>query len=187
MARICAGALQLLQGAIAALHRPLEDAGQLLAMLGLAEIVQQQDIDAVEPQALIAALDGAHDAVIGIVEDDMEGHERVELGGNRIGIGPALDQPADFRREDEIIPLMLAQHIAHAPLAEPEAVIGRGIEIAAALRPGRLHGPARIRLGNRGEEIAQGRAAEAERRDMEAGAADLARLHGEAPLLAAAV
>ena len=80
---------------------------------------------------------------------------------------------------------MLAQRIAHAPLAEPETVIGRGIEEAAALGPGRLHGAPRIRLGHRGEEIAEGRPAEAERRDMEAGAADLARLHGEAPLLAA--
>src|SRR4029077_20673284 len=50
------GALQFLQSAIAALHRPLEDTGQLLAMLGLAEIVEQQDIDAVEAEALMASL-----------------------------------------------------------------------------------------------------------------------------------
>ena len=67
-------------------------------MLGLAEIMEQQDVDAVEPEALIASLHRAHDAVIGIVEDDMEGHGRVELGGNRIVIGAALDQPAHFRR-----------------------------------------------------------------------------------------
>ena len=79
--------------------------------------------------------------------------------------------------------LLLTAAITHAALAQAIAVIGCGIEIAAAICPGGVDGFGTIAIADRCQQIPQGRTAATQRRDPQCGLAHLALIHPFDPVL----
>ena len=122
-----AGSADLVHGAVATLGKVAEMVGIVLAMGECADVMRQKDVDPVEAEPLQIILEGAHDAVIAIVIDDMK-RQRIdhsEIG--RVVHRPGFQKPADLVGQDVV---GVAQKVAHDTFGPAEAVPWRGIEIA---------------------------------------------------------
>ncbi len=129
----------------------------------LGAVVDVDDIDAGEAHAGAAIFQGADCGAGGIVEGAGEGERAqealVELGDG----GDGAKEAADFGGEAEIGAVLLAQDGAHAHFGEAGAIMRRGVEVADAGVPARLGGGGRVGFVDAGEEVAEGRAAHAQR------------------------
>ena len=128
------------------------------------EVVDQQQVNGVEAQPLQAVFPRAHDAVVSVVEAEIEGQaadpeallERIEVTGGR-------EHPADFGREHEVLALLLAEKVSEAVLAFAIAVERGGVVVADAGVPGRLQGVLGLGFADGVEKLAQRSTAKAER------------------------
>ena len=95
------------------------------------------------------------------------------------GLGrPGHEAPADLGREDEGVAGPAPERRADAALAQPVPVERRRIEVADAGGPGRPHRVDGHGLGDRAEEVAEGRPAEPEPGHPHRRAPERARLDG---------
>ena len=144
----------------------------------------KRDVDALQADPLEALLDRPADPVGAVVEDrpDRPGRrvegvvlavERlpVDIGAGGDGIGRP-DEPADLGRQDERVAVAPAEGRAHASLGQAVAVQRGRVEVADADVPGVGEGRRRLVVADRGEQAADGRAAESEPRDTQAGPAE---------------
>ena len=126
------------------------------------DVMHQQDIDAIKPEALKTRLERPHHAVVAIVIDIFQ----VRHAEKNTGVGLAglarLDQAADLGRYQKFAARLAAQNASDAMLRKAKAVKRRGIEIAQTLVPRPRHGAVAMRLGIDMPKIAQSRGAEAE-------------------------
>src|SRR5580658_4887967 len=96
------------------------------------DVVHVQNVDSSQAQSLQTRLPRFHHAIETVVIDRLK--RQWGIKAPTLGIGAhtriRLHQPTDLGREYEIIGA--AQHIPEAPLAEPETIVGCGVEIADA-------------------------------------------------------
>ena len=133
-------------------------------------VVDVQDVDPADGQALEALLERPHHAVIGEIEHWIERRGAVEhlAGlGRRIG----AKKPADLGRERVVGARLLAQDPAEMALREAEAVEGSGVEEAQTFLPGPVDDLQRVGLADGAEQAAQGRRPQAKTRDHQPGPA----------------
>ena len=175
-----AAAAQFVECPVAALHRRAKH--ELLPLHRLVgrdvDIVDIEDVDAIEAEALLAVLVGAHDRVVGVVEDGSNGKGSCQLSRGGIRIAPRLQQATDLGGQYPVVPI--AEFVAHHMLGAAEAVVGRRIEVADAAVVGGENDHACVGVGDAIHVAAERGAAKAERRDPEVGPADLSGIqcHG---------
>ena len=149
--------------------------------------MDQQRLDAVEPEAGEAHLIALEYAVARVVETRLErqtaGPTRVTVG---VRIGWAHMHASDFGREHETVARLGAQHVPKAQLALAVAIPGRGIEIADPGGVSGVDGRAGLSFRNGFAHVAQGGPAEAQLGEPQRGRADGAAqkgIHGVLALL----
>src|SRR5262249_48195687 len=110
----------------------------LRALMPGIEIVNEQGLDAVEPEPGKAHLITLADAGGGVGEAWLE-RQAADPAGMlvAVGIGRADVHASDLGRDHEALARLGAQHMAEAQLALAVAVPGRGVEVADA---GRMRG-----------------------------------------------
>ena len=119
------------------------------------DVVDIEQVDTREAEALQAVLVAAQDAVVRIIVAHAERHRRPEaialriVGDARIGIHqpPDLGRDRDFRT--------LAQRIADATLGQAATIMRRGIDVAQPGIQCRIDRGACIGIGHRVVEIAE--------------------------------
>src|SRR5271166_450921 len=142
------------------------------------KIVDQQEVDAVDPEALQAVLERAHHAVIAVVEHGLELQPTEPL----VFDGPRLQRPTkdapDLARDDEFAPGLPVERAAEAMFGLPAAVPGRGVEVARPALPRALNDRRRIVVLDPIEEVAKRRGSEAEFGQVDVRPAEFARFQG---------
>jgi hypothetical protein len=101
-----------------------------------ADIVNVENVDLDDAEALLAVLEGFQDGVIGVV---IGGAKRERVDPAILFIADALighHQAPGLRADDIAVPIAVAQQNAEAALGARVAVIGSSIEIADAMSPG---------------------------------------------------
>ena len=136
-------------------------------------IVDQHDVDPVQPQPLQALLQRPPHAVAGEVPDPL-GRRAVgePLGVGGLARGQRADQPPDLGGDDEAVPRQPGQQPAEAALGQPEPVVGGRVHVGEAGLQGRADGGRGVLLGNRGEQVAERGGAEGQGADPEPAAAE---------------
>src|SRR5690242_6866943 len=128
----------------------------------LLRVVHEDDVDAVEPEALEALVERGANPERAEIEDRADAlrlRKRRCLSG-----GGGAKQPADLRREHELVAWLALQHRADEPLRSSVAVQRRDVEQADAAIPGALDHRRRGFLAHRLEQAAVRPAADAEPR-----------------------
>ena len=150
---------KIVQHAVRSVHRLAIPRGVVGPVRHQADVVDQHHVDPAHPEPLEARRQGVPRGGRRVVEHGHEGR-RVDVGvtGRRLG-GARHEAPADLGREDERVARLAAKSRADALLAEPVTVERRGVEIAHARGPGRAHRVHGLRLGDRAEEVPEGRPA----------------------------
>ena len=138
-------------------------------MLPRPDIVDKEDVNPSQAQPLQTVFERAHDAVIGIVVDGFEWHRRV--AGRRRQEARAQETP-DLCRQHPVVARHAAHGVADTALGLAEAVIGRGIDIARAGRPGGTDDGFRLLDGDPGALGAEGGGAETEGGHLDPGPPD---------------
>ncbi|SII97821.1 Uncharacterised protein [Mycobacteroides abscessus subsp. abscessus] len=106
-------------------HGPVDRLGPVVV-----GVVDVDDVDAVEAQPLEGLLEGAADAVRGVVA-----HTGLVAGHGEALVVPLLrvlrgaDEPTDLRRDEVLLTGLGPQHLAEATLAQPETVVGCGVVV----------------------------------------------------------
>ncbi|MCW0450613.1 hypothetical protein NB706_003447 [Xanthomonas sacchari] len=148
-----------------------------LAVGQAADVVQQQHIDVIGAEPLQAALEGTQHAVAAVVElGAAPGHG--EAVPPRRGRGIVVDAAADLGRERVAGARQPTQALPQALLAQPVAVVRRGVEMADAGGIGIGHRGQRHRIVHLGVQIADRRGAEAQGGQLHTTAAQRARRQG---------
>src|ERR1700733_10436214 len=169
------------------LERPPAARGQLAEMggdVGFAsvapdvEIVDQQEIDAVDAKALQAVLERAHDAVVAVVEHRLELRPADPLVFDRAWLQRPPQDAADLTRDDELAAGFTIKRPADTMLGLPAAVPGRSVEIAHAPVPSGADDRRRLVVLDHLEEITERRRAEAELGYADIRRPELARFQG---------
>ena len=128
------------------------DAG---AVIHVVEVVDDREVVARQTQPELALLVGPHDAVVGVVEDHLEGRRRPPRASpSKSGSWDALSQRPILVDSTYSCARVVAQPGAGAQLRQAAAVPGRGVEVADAAVPGRLDGAERVLLGHLVEQLA---------------------------------
>ena len=142
------------------------------------EIVDQQNVDPVDAEALQAVLERAHHAVVAVVEDGLkfEAAEPLILDGVR-SERPA-QHAADLGRYDEVGARLAVERAPERMLGEPASVPWRGVEIAHAPAPRRVDDRRRLVIFDLDEQFAERSRAETELGHADIRAPKLARLQG---------
>ena len=142
------------------------------------EVVNQEDVDPIDSEPLEAVLEGAHHAVVAVVEDSLklEAAEPLILDG--VGAERAAEDAADFGRDEILIARLAVERAAERMLGEPSSIPGRRIEIAHAAVPGGADDRRRLVVLDLVEELAQRRSAKTELGHADVRPAKLARLQG---------
>lgn len=156
--------------------------GQLDAMRVDADVVDIEDVDAVQAEPRIAEFDRTHDAVIAVVIVKLEGQRVNEAQFRHLVLGHRFQQPADLGGQHVAVAWLGAQIVAEATFRQAETVMWRGVVIADAIRPRGVEDRLRVRIRHRLVEIAQRGAAETDFGDIKPGVADTAGLHARAPI-----
>ena len=141
------------------------------AVLVGADVVDIENVDARQAQALQAVLERAHDAVMRIVVDDVE---RQRVPALERGRGPRhrAQQPPDLGRQYPVVTRLIAQRVADGALGLADAVKGCGVDIAHAGRPGGAHDRLRGFAADRDAGAAEGGGAEPQYGHFERGMPD---------------
>ena len=127
----------------------------------LVRVVDEEHVDVVHAEPVEALLDRAHHGVVGKVEHRIQRRRALpRLSG--FGRRAFAQQPADLRRQDELIARLVPQHRAETLLGESEAIQGSGVEVADTALPCRFDDPVRLLVGDCLEEPAERSGAEAE-------------------------
>ena len=131
----------------------------------LVGVVDVEDVDPVDAETRDALLDRAHHAVVREVVDGVEGRS----AGKSVALRrrACAKEPANFRREHELVPRLGAQNRAQALFGQAVPVLRRGVEKTDAGRPRGLDDSVRIVIRQGLEEAPQGRGAKAEPRHVE--------------------
>ena len=147
-------------------------------------VVDQRDVDPLEPEPLEALLERTADTIGAVIEND-PGRLRVDV----IGVLPAVkglpidvgarrdrrrlaDQPADLRRQHDIVARAVGEGRTHPPLRRPVAVEWGCVEVPHAQRPGVADRGDGFSIPDGAEETTDRGATEPESRDLEAGPAE---------------
>ena len=135
------------------------------------DVVDIENVDARQAQALQARLERAPDAVMRIVVDDIEGQRMpaLELGRR---LRHRAQQPPDLGGQYPVLTRLIAQRIADGALGLADAVKGCGIDIAHAGRPGGAHDRLGGFAADRDAAAAKGGGAEPQYGHLERGAPD---------------
>src|SRR6516164_369653 len=100
------------------------------------EVVDQQHIDTVHAQPLVAVLHRPHDRIVAVVKTIIEiettGPERLAVPRH---VTRRMQQAADLGREHEFAARTLTKELPNAVLAKPKAVFWCRIEIADTAIP----------------------------------------------------
>src|SRR6266566_3624362 len=132
----------------------------------IVRVVDVEHVDAIQPETFQAFLDRAHHSVVAEVVDGIDGwYALVSLAG--LGGSPGAKQPADLRREDELVAGLRPEHRAKPLLSQTVAVQRSGVEEADPSLPRGLDNPMRLVVGDLFEEPAKRRAAKAESRHLQ--------------------
>ncbi len=173
---------ELFERAEAALRREgLPVPGVPVAMGVGADVVHEQQVDALQAEPLQAVLERAHDAAVAVVVVRAERQRGGPAVVHRLHGGIGAHQPADLGADDEGIAGLLAQEGAHAVLAQRVPVERGGVEIAQAGIPCRLQRSPGVCLGRGLVQPGQRAATHAEAREPCGAFADTAcfcDLHG---------
>ncbi len=152
-----------IEGPVSPFHRGLEDRRMDLGAVGQrAQVMEEEDVEALTAHALEALLHRAHHGIVGVVEDGIEGKRVDETLIRAGGSFPGLQQPTDLGRDRVALARLAAQRLPQASLREPVAVVGRGVEVAHALFEGGRHGPLCLGITHGSVEIAETSGAEAQ-------------------------
>ena len=149
------------------------------------EIVDQQDVDPIDPEPLQAVLERAHHAVVAVVEHGLEFEAAEPLILDGVGPERPAQDAADLGRYDVVAARLAIERPAERMLGKSAPVPRRGVEIAHAAVPrGRDERPGLV-VVDAVEELAERRGSEAELGDADVRPAELARLQGReiAPLM----
>ena len=140
------------------------------------EVVNEQDVDPVDPEPLEAVLERAHDAVVAVVEHglELEPAQPLVLDGVRPQ-RPAQDA-ADLGRYDVVAARLAIERPAERVLGKPSSVPWRGVEIAHAAVPRGADQSAGLIVVNAIEQFAERRGAKAKLGHAHVRPAELARL-----------
>ena len=175
-------AAELVERLVGAFHRrPVHLRLQLGAVGEGIDVVDEEDVDAVEAEALEAVLVGAHGAVIGVVEPRLEGERLRPRIARLLGRAPRLEAAADLGREHPAV--AAAELVADDALRLAVAVERRRVEIADAAVEGVEDDDPGVGFGDCPDIAGERRAAEAEGGHLERGPADPAgfELHDSSP------
>ena len=176
-ARDAAVAAQLLQGPGAAgVELRLVGREPLLGGLHEAvEVVDQQQVDGGQTQALEAVLPRAHDAVVGVVVAELEGQSAgPDAAVEALQVAGGLEDAAHLGGQHVPRPLLPPQEVAHAVLGEAVPVVRGGVVEAHAALPGRGQRRLRLVVGDALEQLAEVGAAETDLGHGDAGLSDAA-------------
>ena len=146
-----------------------------------ANVVDEENVDLGEAEALLAVLHRAHDAIVGIVVVDGE--------GERLDPGVAIDfaalvgaqQTADLGREHDAL-ATVTQGIANEVFGAAETVLRGGVDEGESGFDAGGDGGARLLVGDFEEDAGDGRCAEGELSDREPRLANLSFADSHASL-----
>ncbi|MNM94929.1 hypothetical protein D3C81_1073490 [compost metagenome] len=176
---------QFIEGAKTAASRQLAPVLLIVfAMRGLANIVHEQDIDALEPQPLQAVLVRTQHAVIRVVVMGTERQRRGKavVAGAHGGVGP--HQPSHLGADHKFMAGPFAQRRAETALGLGIAIERRRVEEAHAGIPRAIERDARLRVADGLVQAAYRRAAHADAGQRQAPArqgTQLCDIHGLGP------
>ncbi len=182
---------QSVERPISAVHRFAEPVLGRRPMIFAVHVVDEQDVDAVEPEPQQRLLDRAHRAVIGVVEPQRV-REAAHITGPALPGRARLGHAPDLGREDERLPRHAAQGGAAAVLREAVAVERRRIDEGDAViergrdrRDGGRVVEARVKIADRGRPEPDAR--HHQRGSPEAARSEGGRRRAHPPLTAPAV
>src|SRR5271166_1608888 len=142
------------------------------------KIVDQQEIDAVDAEALQAVLERAHDPVVAVVEHRLELQSPGPLILDRARFQRPAQHAADLGRDDELGAGLAIKRSADAVLRQPAPVPGGSVDIAYALVPRSPNNRRRFVIFDHLEEVAERRGSEPEFGHADVRPAELARFQG---------
>ena len=175
-----AGAAQLVERAIAPVHHRLEALLEHGAVLGGPEIdvMDQGDVDLLQPEPQVRVLQRAHDTIVGIVEDRCEARQAVltKVGRRLLAGLHGVHDAADLGRQHVAVARLFPQRRTHAQLAAAVAVVRRGVEVADAGVVAVVGEFYRLGVGDGRAETTHRRAAQPQLRHFQFGLANLAAL-----------
>ncbi len=147
-------------------HRLLEDLGLLVPTRENIDIMDEAHIHAFQPQPLQAVLEGAHGAIVAVVEMHGEGggiRPRREV--DRVTARRA-QEASNLGGEHEIVPVLPAESMACSQFGKTMAIHRCGVEESHAGFPGMREHFLRCRLVDFAENVAERRRTEAESGDL---------------------
>ncbi len=171
-----AGAFQFLERADGAGHGDVELPVIVVALMRHVDVVDKGDVDPAHPQTMIAGLDRAHRAVVGIIMLDPEPHRPAPDHIYRLARGH--QQPSHLGRQGKTLARPVSQDMAEPVFGLSVAVLRGGVEMADACVMGRLDSRQRAVLGDMLEQVAERRTPEAEHAHLHVGLADAASGQG---------
>ena len=149
------------------------------------KVVDEKQVDSTQAETLQAVFKGAHDGIVAIVEDNLEGKASNPGRALENGrIGGRSEDAAYFGRNDEFIPFLLRKKAAHPVLAPAQPVPGRGVEVADTVIPGSLLGSLGIFVADAHEQFPDGSSSKSELSEFHPRASKrpfFSRVHGEPP------
>lgn len=158
---------QPLQCPPGAVHRLLKNLRLFAATCEDVDIVDEAHVHAFQPQSLQAVLEGAHGAIVAVVEMHGEGcgiRPRREV--DRVTARRA-QEASNFGGKHEIVPVLPAESMACPQFGKAMAIHRGGVEESHAGFPGAREHFLRCRLVDLAENVAERRGAEAESGDVE--------------------
>ena len=127
------------------------------------EVVDQQEVDPVDSEALQAVLERPHHAVVAVVEHGLELETADPLSPiERAGLRGPPQEPSDLGRQHVVLPRTPVERAAEPVLGLAAAVPGRGVEIARPAVPGRLDQFRRLGVVDLVEQVAERRCSQSD-------------------------
>lgn len=139
------GGSQFLEGADAAAFQSLSHG--LGVALALADVVEEQNVNAFEPEPLQRVLVALHHPAIGEIEHRAERHGASIVMAGHGECAVRHQQAPHLGREHIVGPRLVAEEVADSPLGETRTVERGGVEAADAVVPGGLQQVADAGLG----------------------------------------
>ena len=100
------------------------------------EVMNQQDVDPIDSESLQAVLEGAHHAVVAVVEDSLKLEAAAPLILDGVGPERAAEDTANFGRDDIVIARLAVERATERMFGQTAPIPGRRIEIVHAAVPG---------------------------------------------------
>ena len=127
------------------------------------KVMDEKQVDSIQAEPLQAVFKGAHDGVVAVVKDRLEGKASNPGGAlENSRIGGRSEDAAHLGRNDKFIPSLLRKKAAHPVLAEAQPVPGRGVEVADTVVPGSLLGSLGLFVADAHEQFPDGSSSKSE-------------------------